>query len=215
METLVRPPLAAPQPDRPRRRVIRWIVVSVVVIVVAAVAVACVYLLRYQPLSANGTGSFGVDHRFATSRGDFISPSGESFTAYDVSYSDGERFSYSFTIGNLGRFPVTIDSVAPLGCERCVFPLEYVATALAPPSGPDMFDPVQAEPFTPFRLDREAYRLVVIETRFAHCDAWGPGSSTTSSIVEVSYHTGPVHHTVRLTLPYTLTVAFTASTCPD
>jgi hypothetical protein len=125
------------------------------------------------------------------------------------------RFWYSFTIGNLGRLPVTIDAVAPPGCESCVFPLEYVSTALAPPSGPDMFDRTQAAPFTPFRLDPGAYRLVQIETRFAHCEAWSAGSSTTTSIVDVSFHTGPVHHTVRLTLPYTLTVAFPASSCPD
>jgi hypothetical protein len=193
----------------------RWIVVGIIGLLVVAAAALQGYLLRYQPLSADGSGSFGVDRRFASSRGEFTSPSGESFSAYAVRYQDGETFHFSFTIGNLGRLPVTIDSVTTPPCEGCVFPLEYVSTSLSPPTGPDMFDGSRSEPFAPFRLDPDGYRLVQVATRFDHCRAWSPGSSTTSSQIEVRYHTGWVHHTVRLTLPYTLTVAFDASSCPD
>jgi hypothetical protein len=215
METLVRQSQAAPPPDRPRRHIVRWVVVALVVLLVGAGAAGFVYLLRYQPLSANGTGSYWADTAFATSAGDFSSPSGEDFTAYDVRYEDGQTFRFSFTIGNLGILPVTIDSVRTPVCEGCVFPLEYVSTSLAPASGTYMFDHTRSRPFAPFELEPNSYRVVQIATRFEHCTAWGPGPSTTTSIVEVSYHTGLVHHTVRLTLPYTLTVAFSASSCPD
>jgi hypothetical protein len=213
MDTMTAP--AAPPPDTLRRHDSRWIAGAVICLLVAAAAAVQGYLLRYQPLSAKGTGSYGVDQRFASSRGEFTSPSGESFTAYDVRYQDGQTFSFSFTIGNLGRLPVTIDSVTMPSCEGCVFPLEYISTSLSPPSGPDMFDSTKSAPFAPFRLDPNGYRLVEVGTRFDHCQAWTFGSSTTSSLIEVRYHTGWVHHSVWLTLPYTLTVAFTGSSCQD
>jgi hypothetical protein len=215
VDTLIRESRAASPPDPPRRHVIRWVAVTMTLLIVGAAAAGQGYLLRYQPLSSNGTGSFHVDDRYATSLGDFSSPSGETFTAYDVRYSDGAAFSYSFTIGNLGRLPVTIDSVTTVPCEDCVFPLEYVATRVAPAAGPDRFDPSMAEPFVPFRLDPGGYRLVEIATRFDHCEHWGAGDSTRSATIEVRYRAGWVHHTVRLALPYTLRVAFTASSCPD
>jgi hypothetical protein len=216
MGTIVAPPpTATPATSAPRRRPIRWVAIAVVVLLVGGLVGIQAYLLRYQPLSANGTGSSWADTTFATRIGDFSSPSGEDFAAYDVTYQDGRTFRFAFTIGNLGTLPVTIDSVALPGCDGCVDPLEYVSTSIAPASGPNMFDHTRSTPFQPFELGRNGYRVVEIATRFSHCEAWGRGTSSTYSIVEVRYHTGWVHHTIWLTLPYTLGVRFTASSCPD
>lgn len=85
-----------------------------------------VYLVRYQPLSANGTGATWVDPRHATRLGDFSPPVGESFTAYRVRYEDGGSFGYAMTLFNEGPLPVTITSIGeeeaetarPLSCSN-------------------------------------------------------------------------------------------------
>ena len=76
--------------------------VSTIAVLLGFLVFSGVYLVRYQPLSANGTGATWVDPRFATELGNFTPPEGESFSAYRVRYEDGRSFSYAMTLYNEG-----------------------------------------------------------------------------------------------------------------
>ena len=76
--------------------------VATIAVVLGTLVFSGVYLSRYQPLSANGTGATWVDPRFATELGNFTPPEGEPFSAYRVRYEDGRLFRYALTLYNEG-----------------------------------------------------------------------------------------------------------------
>ena len=173
-----------------------------------------VYLVRYQPLSANGTGATWVDPRHATRLGDFSPPVGESFTAYRVRYEDGSSFGYAMTLFNEGPLPVTITSIGEEECRDCPSPLVFERATVAPDGGTFQYDREHATPFHGFVLQPGAYRYVVIEARFDHCESYAPPSEVTYDSIWVGYRTWGLEHQVLLPMPYSLDVSIRGGGCP-
>jgi hypothetical protein len=190
------------------------VVISLIVVVVGVLVLSGVYLSRYQPLSANGTGTTWVDPRYATHLGDFNPPGGESFSAYRVRYADGRLFRYALTLHNEGPLPVTITGVGEDNCGDCTIPLVFERSSVTPPTGRYQFDSEHAAPFDGFVLQPGAYRSVVIEERFDHCESYATGSGVTFQSIAVGYRTAFFHHEVRLPMPYTFEVRFRGPECP-
>jgi hypothetical protein len=135
-------------------RWVRRVVVSTIAVLVGILVFSGVYLSRYQPLIANGTGATWVDPRYATDLGTFTPPEGRSFSAYRVRYEEGRVFRYALTLHNDGPLPVTITSVGDENCDGCVFPLVFAGATIGAPEGAHRFDLRYATPFTAFVLDR-------------------------------------------------------------
>jgi hypothetical protein len=161
---------------------------------------------RYQPLTANGGGTTWVDPRFATKLGNFMPPEGQSFSAYRVGYEEGRLFSYALTLYNEGPLPVTITSIGEPECRGCTFPLVFERSSVAPAGGQYQYDREHATPFDGFVLEPGAFRYVVVETRFDHCESYSADTAVTSLSIRVRYRTGFVDHDVRL-------LCHTASRC--
>ena len=172
------------------------------------------YLARYQPLSANGTGATWVDPLYATRLGDFAPPVGESFSAYRVRYEDGSSFSYAMTLHNEGPLPVTITSIGEAECRDCLSPLVFERSIVAPDGGTFQYDREHATPFHGFVLQPGAYRYVVIETRFDHCESYTPPGGVTYVSIPVAYRTWGLEHQVLLPMPYSLDVRIRGGGCP-
>ncbi len=173
------------------------------------------YLWRYQPLSANGTGAYWADPEFATSLGSFTSPQGDDFAAYRVRYEDGRLFRYALTLHNDGPLPVTITSVGQEpDCVGCLFPLVFERVSVAPASGRYRYDHEHTTPFDGFVLQPGAYRYVRIETRFAHCGSYAPPGGVTQLSIPVGYRTWGLEHQVQVPMPYSLRVWFRGGECP-
>jgi hypothetical protein len=193
---------------------VRRVVVSSIAVVVGVLVFSGVYLLRYQPLSANGTGATWVDPRFATELGHFTPPNGEDFSAYRVRYEDGRSFSYAMTLYNEGPFPVTITSIGETDCDGCPTPLVFERSSVAPANGQYQYDREHATPFHGFVLQPGAFRYVVIETRFDHCESYSPGGGVTFLSIPVGYRTWFTQHQVLLPMPYSLEVRMQGGGCP-
>jgi hypothetical protein len=183
-------------------------VVSAITVLLGFLVFSGVYLVRYQPLSANGTGATWVDPRFATELGNFTPPEGESFSAYRVRYEDGRSFSYAMTLHNDGPFPVTITSIGETDCDGCPTPLVFERSTVAPAGGTYQYDREHATPFHGFVLEPGAFRYVVIEARFDHCESYSADTAVTYLSIPVGYRTAFVDHDVQLPMPYTLEVPF-------
>jgi hypothetical protein len=188
-------------------------VISAFAIVAGVLVVSGAYLLRYQPLSVNAGGTTWVDPRSASRVGHFTSPDGVSFTAYRVRYREGRSFSYAMTLHNQGPFPVTITSIGEPECERCTSPLVFEGSSVAPAGGRYQNDRDHAEPFERFIIRPGAFRYVVIETRFDHCESYSPGSGVNLTSIRVAYRTGFLQREVLLPMPYTLEIRFRGSEC--
>jgi hypothetical protein len=211
VDTLTRPmEIGSPQPPA-RRRWVRRVLVSVGV---GLLAFSGVYLARYQPLSADGTGATWVDPRHATRLGDFSPPVGESFSAYRVRYEDGSSFSYAMTLSNEGPLPVTITSIGEDGCRDCPSPLVFERAVVAPDGGTFQHDRKRATPFHGFVLQPGSSRYVVIETRFDNCESYAPPGGVTYGSIPVGYRTWGVEHQVLLPMPYSLDVWIGGEGCP-
>jgi hypothetical protein len=172
------------------------------------------YLLRYQPLSANGTGATWVDPEFATELGNFTPPEGQSFSAYRVRYEDGHLFRYALTLHNEGPLPVTITSIGEPECGGCTFPLVLERSSVAAAGGKYQYDRERATPFDGFVIQPGAFRYVVIETRFDHCESYSADTAVTYLSIPVGYRTAFVDHDVQLPMPYSLEVPFHGPECP-
>ena len=173
------------------------------------------YRWRYQPVSAHGTGAYWADPEFATALGSFISPQGDDFSAYRVRYEDGRLFRYALTLHNEGPFPVTITSVGQEpDCVGCVFPLVFERASVAPASGQYQFDRRHAMPFDGFVLQPGAFRYVVVETRFDHCESYAPSGGVTYVSIPVGYRTLGLEHQVHVPMPYSLRVWIRGGACP-
>jgi hypothetical protein len=132
-----------------------------------------------------------------------------------VRYEDGHLFRYALTLYNEGPLPVTITSVGESpSCPGCTLPFVFERSSIAPPSGQDQFNLEHATPFERFVLEPGAFRFVVIETRFDHCESYSPGSGVNFTSVPVAYRTGFFRHEVRLSMPYSLEVRFRGPECP-
>ena len=211
MDTLTRPTeIGSPPP--PRR--LRWVRRVLVSVGVGLLAFSSVYLVRYQPLSANGTGATWVDPRFATRLGDFQPPEGQSFSAYRVRYEDGSSFGYAMTLHNAGPLPVTITSIGEPECEGCAFPLVFERSSVGPVGGTYQYDRGHATPFHAFVIQPGGYRYIVVETRFDHCESYSPGSGVTFLSIPIGYRTWGLEHQVQLPMPYSLEMRFRGSECP-
>jgi hypothetical protein len=173
-----------------------------------------VYLWRYQPLTANGGGTTWVDPRFATKLGVFTRPEGRFFSAYRVGYEEGRLFSYALTLHNEGPLPVTITSIGEPECQGCTFPLVFERSSVAPTGGRYQNDREHATPFQGFVLEPGAFRYVVIEARFDHCESYSADTAVTYLSIPVGYRTVFVDHDVQLPMPYTLEVPFHGPECP-
>jgi hypothetical protein len=192
----------------------RRVVVSTIAVMLGVLVFAGVYLLRYQPLSANGTGASWVDPRYATPLGNFTPPVGDSFSAYRVRYEDGSSFSYAMTLSNEGPFPVTITSIGETDCDACPTPLVFERSTVVPAGGTDQYDRQRAKPFHRFVIRPGTYRYVVIETRFAHCEAYSPPGGVTFLSIPVGYRSSGIGHQVQLPMPYSLEVRIRGGECP-
>jgi hypothetical protein len=191
------------------------VVLSVIAIVLGITVLSGLYLSRYQPLSANGTGASWADPRYAERVGSFTPPEGASFSVYRLRYVDGHSFRYALTLFNEGPLPVTITNVGEaFDCESCTFPLVFERSALAPSSGQYQFNVEHSTPFERFVLEPGAFRLVVIETRFDNCESYSPRSGVDVLSIPVAYRTGFLHHEVLLPMPFTLEVRFRGPECP-
>ena len=189
-------------------------VVSTIGIGLALLAFSGVYLVRYQPLSANGTGATWVDPRHATRLGDFSPPVGESFPAYRVRYEDGSSFSYAMTLYNEGPLPVTITSIGEDECRDCPSPLVFERATVAPDEGTFQYDRRHATPFHGFVIQPGGSRYIVIKTRFDNCDSYAPPSGVTYGSIWVGYRTWGFEHQVLLPMPYSLDVSIRRGGCP-
>jgi hypothetical protein len=189
-------------------------VVSTIAVLLGFLVFSGVYLVRYQPLSANGTGATWVDPRFATELGDFTPPEGGSFSAYRVRYEDGRSFSYAMTLYNEGPFPVTITSIGENDCDGCPTPLVFERSTVAPAGGTYQYDREHATPFHGFVMRPGTYRYVVIETRFDHCESYSPGSGVTFLSLPVGYRSWLTDHEVQVPMPFSLDVRFRGPECP-
>ena len=170
-------------------------------------------MLRYQPLSADGTGASWADPEFATPLGDFTSPQGDDFSAYHVRYRDGEVFKSALTLHNEGPLAVTITGVGDLGCDGCEDLLVFERAAVGPATGSHVYDVRHVQPFEPFALEPGAYRLVLVAQRFDHCESYSPGSGATFTHVPVDYRVGPVEHSVLLPMPFTFELRIRQADC--
>lgn len=189
-------------------------VAATIAVVVGVLVFSGVYLLRYQPLTADGGGTTWVDPRFATELGDFTPPEGQSFSAYRVGYEEGRLFSYALTLYNDGPLPVTITSIGEPECRGCTFPLVFERSSVAPAGGRYQNDREHATPFRSFVLAPGAFRYVVVETRFDHCESYSAGTAVTYLSIPVGYRTAFVDHDVHLPMPYSLQVPFHGPECP-
>ena len=187
--------------------------VATIAIVLGFLVFSSLYLLRYQPLTANGGGTTWVDPRFATRLGEFA-PEGESFSAYRVRYEDGHLFSYALTLYNEGPLPVTVTSIGEPECRGCTFPLVFERSSVAPAGGRYQKDREHAIPFDGFVIQPGALRYVVIETRFDHCESYSPGSGVTFLSLPVGYQAWFTDHEVQVPMPYSLEVPFQGPECP-
>jgi hypothetical protein len=212
VDTIVRPPETRVTSTPPRPRWARRLAVALGLLLLAS---SILYVWRYQPLTANGSGGWWVDPRFGTHIGDFTSPAGNNFSAYRVRYVDGETFRYGLTLNNEGPLPVTITSIGDDGCDGCVFPLEFERSTVAPGDGPFRFDQHHTQPFETVELSPGDYRFFVIESRFDHCEASSPGMSYGYGLVQVTYRIGFAPHSVRLPMPYSLEVEMERAGCPN
>jgi hypothetical protein len=192
----------------------RRVLVSTIAVLLGFLVFSGVYLVRYQPLSANGTGATWVDPRFATELGNFTPPEGESFSAYRVRYEDGRSFSYAMTLSNDGPLPVTITSIGEPECRGCTSPLVFERSSVAPAGGQYQYDRADATPFDGFILEPGAFRYVVIEARFDHCESYSADTAVTYLSIPVGYRTAFVDHDVQLPMPYSLEVPFHGPECP-
>ena len=188
--------------------------VSAIAVVLGVLVFSGVYLLRYQPLSANGTGASWVDPRYATQLGNFTPPVGEDFSAYRVRYEDGSSFSYAMTLYNEGPFPVTITSIGETGCDGCPTPLVFERSTVAPAGGTYQYDRERARPFDGFVIRPGTYRYVVIETRFDNCESYSPPGGVTFLSIPVGYRSLGIGHQVQLPMPYSLEVRIRGGECP-
>jgi len=184
----------------------RRVVVSTIAVLVGVIVVAGAYLWRYQPLSVNGTGATWVDPRFATDLGYFTPPNGEDFSAYRIRYEDGRAFSYAMTLYNNGPLPVTITSIGEPECGGCTSPLVFEQASVAPASGQYQYDREHATPFHGFVIQPGAFRYIVIETRFDHCESYSPPGGVTFITIPVGYRTWFTQHQVQLPMPFSLEV---------
>lgn len=215
VDTIVRPPATASPPAPPPRRRVRRLVTATIAVTLAAIVFSALYLWRYQPLSANGTGTYWADPEFATSVGYFTSPQGDGFSAYRVRYEDGSLFRYALTLYNDGPLPVTITNVGQdPDCFSCVFPLVFERASVAPASGQYQYDRRHATPFDRFVLQPGANRYVVIEARFDHCESYEPPGGVTHLSIPVGYRAWGLEHQVQLPMPYALEVRFRGGECP-
>lgn len=192
----------------------RRVVVSAIAVLLGFLVFSGVYLWRYQPLTANGGGTTWVDPRFATRLGDFTPPEGQSFSAYRVRYEDSRLFRYALTLYNEGPLPVTITSIGEPECRGCQFPLVFERSSVAPASGTYQYDRERATPFDGFVIQPGAFRYVVVETRFDHCESYSADTAVTYLSIPVGYRTAFVHHDAQLALPYSLEVPFHGPECP-
>lgn len=213
MDTIVRPPTTAPPQPTPPRRGVRRLVVAAIAIVTGVIVFSGLYLWRYQPLSANGTGAYWADPEFATSLGYFTSPQGEDFSAYRVRYRDGELFRSALTLRNEGPLAVTVTGVGDLGCAGCEDLLVFHRASIGPATGQFVYDVEHVQPFEPFVLEPGTFRLVLIERRFDHCESFSPGSGSTFTHVPVDYRVGPVDRSVLLPMPFTLELQIGQADC--
>ena len=181
--------------------------VTAILVVLSALVFSGIFLAQYQPLTMNGGGAAFVDPRFATRIGDFTPPDGQPFSAYVVRYEDGLTIRYGMTLYNRGPLPVTITGVGEPECEGCVFPLVFERASVAPARGQFMFDHRHARPLEPFVIEPGAFRYVILEDRFDHCESYEQaGDGVTFLSVAVRYRTWLVSHEVQLPMPYTLEV---------
>jgi hypothetical protein len=192
----------------------RRVVVATITGALGFLVFSSVYLARYQPLSVNGTGAAWVDPRFASELGDFAPPEGQYFSAYRVRYEDGRSFSYAMTLYNEGPLPVTITSIGEPECRGCTFPLVFERSSVAPAGGQYQYDREHATPFDGFVLEPGAFRYIVIEARFDHCESYSADTAVTYLSIPVGYRTAFVHHDARLPMPYSLEVPFHGPECP-
>jgi len=209
----VRPPsTAAPAPSPHRPRWVRRIAFTIGLILAVS---AILFLWLYQPLSANGSGAYWVDPRFGMRVGDFTSPTGDTFSAYDVRYEDGRLFRYALTLYNKGPLPITITGIGGDGCNNCLSPLEFERSLAAPETGPFQFDQRHARPFRTVSIDPGEYRFVVVESRFDHCEGSEKGTTYGYTTVSVVFRMGFVSRTVELPMPFTFEVRMGPGGCPN
>lgn len=188
--------------------------VSTITVGLGILVFSSVYLSRYQPLTANGGGTTWVDPRFAPRLGDFTPPEGQSFSAYRVRYEDGRLFRYSLTLYNEGPLPVKVTSIGEPECRGCTFPLVFERSSVAPAGGRYQNDREHATPFDGFVIQPGAFRYVVIEARFDHCESYSADTAMIYLSIPVGYRTAFVHHDVQLPMPYSLEVPFHGPECP-
>ncbi len=189
--------------------------ISTIAVVVGVLLFSGAYLSRYQPLSASGTGAWWVDPRFATELGTFTPPIGDDFSAYRVRYEDGRTFRYAMSLYNDGPLPVTITTIGAPQCDGCVFPLVFERSFVGPAQGRHLFDVRHVEPFEPFVLGSGDFRLFLVQDRFDHCEAHEAGVTFGFTSIPITYRTGPVHHSVRLPMRFSLEVLIEPSGCPQ
>ena len=213
MDTIVRPPTTAPPQPTPPRRGVRRLVVATIAVVSGVIVFSGLYLWRYQPLSADGTGAYWADPEFATSLGSFTSPPGDDFSTYRVRYEDGRLFRYALTLHNDGPIAVTVTGAGDLGCDGCLDLLVFHRGSVGPTTGPYVYDVEHVQPFEPFVLEPGAFRFVLLEQRFDHCESYGSGSGSTFTHVPVDYRVGPLHRSVLLPMPFTLEIHIRQADC--
>jgi len=179
--SLIGNPLIRVAPPRRRRW---WLIAAALVVVVGLGTAGGIFATNYQPLTSS---AFGGDPGAFRSLGRFMSPHGESFTAYRVTYHDRQLTSYVFDLINRGPLPVTVTGIGGAsGNEKTLMAMTGVFMAVRN----DLCcnpKPAQLVPFQAFNLPPNHQRLIQVRARFTGCERWTPGTSSTYSLQHVHF----------------------------
>jgi hypothetical protein len=139
--------------------------------VLGAIAAVVAYAVQYNPFST---------HNFAAA----TAATDAGHNLVQVSYSDGDTFSFGFLLANNGPVPLTIQKIQLTGARELLVP---VNTQVAPKRAAGHMDDPSLRTFLQFSFEPGGQRWVVVRTRFANCERFHVGAFETYTQFQVTY----------------------------
>jgi hypothetical protein len=170
-------------------------VVSTIAVLLGFLVFSSVYLSRYQPLNARGTGGYSVRAPGLTLQSFDAYPPDGDLTQYLVEWQTGKKISVLFPLSNEGPFAVTVLGLSGPYTSRdgsVTFRLAGTGPISGPASG------TVTRGWSPLRLDPGEGVQVLLELTLR--DTRSNGSGSIVNMVGIRYRTFWIEQSITLPL---------------